>query len=108
MVVSGCLEGVWKLSGGCLAGFWWLSGGCLKGVRKESGGCLKGVWRVPQRCLEGIYEMSEWYVRCLDVSFGAYAPKINPPSAQLAVMSVMQHETCLNSFQNSLNHPWNS
>ena len=31
----------------------------LKGVSKESG------W-----CLEGIYGLSEWYVRCLDVSEG--------------------------------------
>ena len=35
-----------------------------------SGRCLKAVCRVSQRCLEGIYGMSEWYVRCLDVSEG--------------------------------------
>ena len=34
------------------------------------GGCLKRVLRVSHRCLEGIYGMSEWYVRCLDVSEG--------------------------------------
>ena len=32
--------------------------------------CLNAVSRVSQRCLEGIYGMSEWYVRCLDVSEG--------------------------------------
>ena len=35
-----------------------------------SGWCLKAVCRVSQRCLEGIYGMSEWHVRCLDVSEG--------------------------------------
>ena len=38
--------------------------------RQVSGRCLKGVWMESQRCLEGIYGMSEWYVRCLDVSEG--------------------------------------
>ena len=40
---------------------------CLEDV---SGRCLKGFWRVSQRCVEGIYGISEWYVRCLDVSEG--------------------------------------
>ena len=61
-------------SGGHLVGI------CLILVKKSfgntgwsqvSGRCLKGVWREPQRCLESIYWwMSEWYVRCLDVSEG--------------------------------------
>ena len=34
--------------------------------------CLEGVSRVSGRCLEGIYSMSEWYVRCLDVSEGQF------------------------------------
>ena len=40
------------------------------GVLKVSDRCLKGVCSVSQRCLKGIYGMSEWYVRCLDVSEG--------------------------------------
>ena len=42
-----------------------MSGGCLEGVSRVSVVC-----RVSQRCLEGIYGMSEWYVRCQDVSEG--------------------------------------
>ena len=35
-----------------------------------SGGCLAGVLKVSQKYLQGIYGMSEWYLRCLDVSEG--------------------------------------
>ena len=35
-----------------------------------TGGGLGGVLRLSGRCLEGTYGMSEWYVRCLDVSQG--------------------------------------
>ena len=53
------METVWRVSGGCLAGALWMFGGCLE-----------GVLRVFQMCLDGIYGMSEWYLRCLDVSEG--------------------------------------
>ena len=47
-----------------------ISCGCLEGVWKFSGECLAGVLRVSQMCLNGAYGMSEWYVKCLDVSEG--------------------------------------
>ena len=58
--------GVWKVFRNCLEGIWHVSGGYPEGVLRVSGRCLEGVYW----CLVGIYGMSEWYVRCLDVSEG--------------------------------------